>query len=75
MVDSINKSQSNGQRDWGELIKTDGVKGSVYNDPEIFEEELKKIWYKMITHTKTSIQIGSHPTTEPNLPNPTSRHA
>ena len=46
MVDSINKSQSNGQRDWGELIKTDGVKGSVYNDPEIFEEELKKIWYK-----------------------------
>lgn len=33
-------------RRWDKLIQTDGVDGSVYNDPAIFEEELKQIWYK-----------------------------
>ncbi len=30
---------------WDDLIQTDGVNGSVYTDPAIYEEELKKIWY------------------------------
>ncbi|MBN24902.1 MAG: ring-hydroxylating oxygenase subunit alpha [Alteromonadaceae bacterium] len=30
---------------WGELIHTDGVSGRLYNDPDIYQEELKKIWY------------------------------
>lgn len=34
------------ERDWGNLIYSDGVDGSLYNDPELFEEELQKIWYK-----------------------------
>ncbi len=31
---------------WEDVIHTDGVDGSLYNDPAIFDEELKKIWYK-----------------------------
>jgi phenylpropionate dioxygenase-like ring-hydroxylating dioxygenase large terminal subunit len=33
-------------RDWSNLVRTDQVHGSVYHDPEIFEEELQKIWYR-----------------------------
>ncbi len=30
---------------WDDLIYSDGVDGSMYNDPAVFKEELKKIWY------------------------------
>ena len=33
-------------RDWGHLIQTDRVHGSVYTDEEIFQQELEKIWYR-----------------------------
>ncbi|WP_244642068.1 aromatic ring-hydroxylating oxygenase subunit alpha [Chelatococcus reniformis] len=31
---------------WGELIRPDRVHGSIYSDADIFEAELKQIWYK-----------------------------
>jgi phenylpropionate dioxygenase-like ring-hydroxylating dioxygenase large terminal subunit len=31
---------------WDELIRTDRVHGSLYNDPAIFEAELQNIWYR-----------------------------
>ena len=31
---------------WGELIRTDRVHGSLYSDPAIFEAELQNIWYR-----------------------------
>ena len=33
-------------RDWGNLIQTDRVHGSVYTDEEVFQQELEKIWYR-----------------------------
>jgi len=33
-------------RDLGSLIHHDRVHGSLYHDPAIFEEELRKIWYR-----------------------------
>ena len=30
---------------WDDLIYSDGVAGSLYNDPDVFQEELKKVWY------------------------------
>ena len=32
--------------DYGELVLNDRVHASLYYDPEIFEEELEKIWYR-----------------------------
>lgn len=37
--------QATQPREWDSLIREDGVNGSVYSDPSLFEEELKKIWY------------------------------
>ncbi|MGE3993911.1 MAG: hypothetical protein AB7F49_39235, partial [Pseudorhodoplanes sp.] len=31
---------------WSHLIKPDRVRSALYNDPEIFELELKNIWYR-----------------------------
>ncbi len=31
---------------WDELIRPDRVHGSLYNDPAIFEAELRNIWYR-----------------------------
>ena len=31
---------------WERLIRPDRVHGSLYTDPEIFEAELKQIWYR-----------------------------
>ncbi len=31
---------------WERLIRPDRVHGSLYTDPEIFEAELKSIWYR-----------------------------
>ena len=31
---------------WDELIHTDGVHGSVYVDPLLYEEEIRNIWFK-----------------------------
>ncbi len=31
---------------WSELIESDRVHGSLYNDPAIFQAELEEIWYK-----------------------------
>lgn len=33
-------------RDWDDYIREDGVDGSLYNDPALFQEELDKIWYR-----------------------------
>jgi fatty-acyl-CoA synthase len=33
-------------RDYAELIQRDRVHGSLYTDPEIFEAELERIWYR-----------------------------
>lgn len=33
-------------RNWDELVQHDRVHGSVYTDEEIFQEELKRIWYR-----------------------------
>ncbi|WP_342806314.1 aromatic ring-hydroxylating dioxygenase subunit alpha [Alteromonas sp. M12] len=38
-------NEKNAASKWGELIHTDGVSGKLYNDPDIYQEELKKIWY------------------------------
>ena len=46
-------------QDWDNLIMTDRVHGSLYNDEEIFKEELEKIWYK------TWVYVG-HETEVPN---------
>jgi phenylpropionate dioxygenase-like ring-hydroxylating dioxygenase large terminal subunit len=31
---------------WDELIRADRVHGSLYTDPEVFEAELERIWYR-----------------------------
>ena len=31
---------------YADLIRGDHVHGSLYTDPAIFQEELKKIWYR-----------------------------
>jgi phenylpropionate dioxygenase-like ring-hydroxylating dioxygenase large terminal subunit len=31
---------------WGQLIHADRVHGSLYTDPAIYQEELRKIWYR-----------------------------
>ncbi len=33
-------------QDLDNLIQTDGVAATLYNDPEVFQEEIKKIWFK-----------------------------
>lgn len=33
-------------RDWDQLVQPEHVHGSVYTDPEIFQEELEKIWFR-----------------------------
>lgn len=33
-------------QDLKNLIQTDGVAASLYNDPDLFQEELEKIWFK-----------------------------
>jgi phenylpropionate dioxygenase-like ring-hydroxylating dioxygenase large terminal subunit len=30
--------------DWNELLHQDGVHGSVYTDPQLYEAELRHIW-------------------------------
>ena len=32
--------------DYARLIEPDRVHGSLYTDPELFEDELEKIWYR-----------------------------
>src|SRR5690606_21049421 len=43
LVIAMNASKS---INWDDLIHRDGVKGSVYHDPEIFQRELERIWFK-----------------------------
>lgn len=31
---------------WSDLVRPDRVHGSIYTDPEIFNQELEKIWYR-----------------------------
>lgn len=38
-------SKGSSTRNWDDFIHSDGVAGSLYSDPELFEEELQKIWY------------------------------
>lgn len=45
---------------WGDLILRDRVHGSLYRDPDIFKEELEKIWYR------TWVYVGH----ESEVPNP-----
>ena len=33
-------------RAWGDLVRENEVHGSLYTDPAIFEEELRKIWFR-----------------------------
>ena len=32
--------------DYGELIKEDRIHGRLYYDPDIFEDEMQKIWHR-----------------------------
>jgi phenylpropionate dioxygenase-like ring-hydroxylating dioxygenase large terminal subunit len=34
------------RRDWSRLIQPEQVHGSIYTDPEIYQEELRKIWQR-----------------------------
>jgi phenylpropionate dioxygenase-like ring-hydroxylating dioxygenase large terminal subunit len=49
--------------DYGQLIKPDRVHGSLYTDPEIFAEELERIWYRtwvFVGHESEVAQPGDY---------------
>lgn len=44
---------------WGALIAADGVHGSLYTDPAIYREELKKIWFRTWVYVGHESEIPS----------------
>ncbi len=49
--------------DYGQLIKPDRVHGSLYTEPEIFAEELERIWYRtwvFVGHESEVAQPGDY---------------
>jgi hypothetical protein len=49
------------RQDWAHLIQAEQVHGSIYTDPAIYQEELRKIWQR------TWVYVGH----ESEIPNPT----
>ena len=44
-------------RAWGDLVRENEVHGSLYTDPAIFEEELRKIWFRTWVYVGHDSQV------------------
>lgn len=43
--------------DYSRLIKSDRISSQLYTDPEIFEDELRKLWYRMWVYVGHSSEV------------------